>query len=148
LADQLPDDTPTWIAVAISVATTVAGLKAWGPLGRWLGRRFDQVQQARLSERADTIARLTAEIAAKNEEAKARVEENVQLRQELGEERELRVSFATDYAVLKRDVEHLTRTMAEDKRDCQREIRRLNGDIKRLQGEVTEMRSQQREPMP
>jgi hypothetical protein len=70
----------------------------------------------------------------------------VQLRQELGEERELRMSFASDYAVLKRDVEHLTRALAEDKRDCQREIRRLNGEVKRLNGEIAVIRGQRGEP--
>ena len=143
MAEQLPEDTPTWVVIAISVATAVAGLKVWGPMGRWIGRRLDQVQQARLVERADTIERLTSELSTAREEARTRVEELMQLRQELGEERELRMSFAQDYAVLKNDVAHLTRAMAEDKRDCQREIRRLNGDIKRLNGEVSELRSHQ-----
>jgi chromosome segregation ATPase len=148
VAEQLPDggDLPTWLTVAISVISTVLGWKAWKPFGRWLGRRFDAVQEARAIDRGDTVAVLRQELDAAREEMRAKVEENVQLRQELGEERELRMSFASDYAVLKRDVEHLTRALAEDKRDCQREIRRLNGEVKRLNGEIAVIRGQRGEP--
>lgn len=130
---RLPDDVPTWVTVLLSVVTALAGARGLQPVWRWLSRRVEAEQQARAAERGDTVARLTVELR----EAR---EENVQLRQELGEERELRMSFAADYAVYKDRVDQMSRTMAEDKLECQRAI-------KRLEREIRELRRAHREPL-
>lgn len=132
-----PDDVPTWLTIALSVLTTLAGAKGLQPAWRWLSKRFEADQQQRALERGDALARLNAELR----EAR---EENVQLRQELAEERELRMSFASDYAVHKERVEQMSKVMAEDKADCQRAVRRLNTEIRRLNSEIAELRHQQR----
>lgn len=133
MADQIPptDGMPTWLIVALSVLTSIGGWKALAPVGRWIGRQIDGIQQARLAERGDLIAQLTAELRTTREE-------NVQLRQELGEERELRMTFATDYAVTKAQVEMLAKTIAEDKTDCQRAIRALQQEIRTLKRQISE----------
>lgn len=122
---DLPDGLPTWLTVVISVITTVAGAKAWGPIGRWLGHRIDKAQQIRAAERGDMVARLTADLRSAREEA-------VGLRAELGEERELRMTFAADYAGMKERVAVLERVMAEDKKECQAAIRSLRAEIREL----------------
>lgn len=127
-----PDGVPTWLTAILSVLTTIAGARALGPLGRWIGKRLDVMQQTRASERGDAVARLISELHTSREE-------NVSLRQELGEERELRMAFAADYAVLTERLDNLTRIMAEDKKECQREIRTLRR-------EVAELRRAQRPP--
>lgn len=150
MADQLGggDGLPTWLVAILSVIGTLAGWSSWRPIGAWVGRRLDAAQREKSVERTDMIARLTTELTAAREETRSRVEENVQLRQELGEERELRMTFAQDYAVLKERIEGMSRVQAEDKRDCQREIRRLNGEIRRLNGEIAELRQRHQGPRP
>lgn len=126
MADNTPPDhLATVLTVAGSVVTTVVGLKAWGPLGRWLGRRIETAQQIRAAERGDVIARLTIDLHASREE-------NVALRQELGEERELRMSFVADYAALKAEVGILREAFAEEKRECQAAIKELKREIREL----------------
>lgn len=126
MADNTPPDhLSTLLTVAGSVVTTVVGLKAWGPLGRWLGKRIETAQQIRAAERGDVIARLTVDLHGAREE-------NVQLRQELGEERELRMSFVADYAALKAEVEMLRIAFAEEKKECQSAIRELKREIREL----------------
>lgn len=115
------------------LAASVAGWWGWKPVGAWLGKRLSSIQESRAVERGDTVALLTQQLRASREEA-------MQLRQELGEERELRMTFATDYAVLKERVEHLTKAIAEDKRDCHRAIRRLNQEIERMTNEIATLR--------
>lgn len=138
MAEQFPNDgVPTWLTVAASVITTLAGTKGLRPLWRWASRRIEADRQARSIERGDTVARLTTEL-------KQSREENVQLRQELGEERELRMAFAADHAVYKDRVDQMSKAMAEDKADCQRAIRRLNTEIRRLNTEIVELRQQER----
>lgn len=129
--DQIPsgDNTPTWLVMVLSVATTVVGWRVWKPIGGWLAQRFEADQQAKALERGDLVARLTRDVESARADRARAVEENMQLRQELGEERELRMAFASDYAVLKREVELLTQAMAEDKLECQRAIRRLEREI-------------------
>lgn len=133
MADQIPptDGMPTWLIVALSVLTSIGGWKALAPIGRWISRQVDGMQAARLSERGDLIAQLTAELRTAREE-------NVQLRQELGEERELRMTFATDYAVTKAQVEMLAKTIAEDKLDCQKAIRALQQEIRTLKRQISD----------
>lgn len=130
MADQItPDGVPTWLTAVLSVATTIAGAKALGPFGRWVGKRLDVMQQLRAADRADTITRLTAELRVSREE-------NVLLRQELGEERELRMTFAADYAVLQERVEGLSREMARDKQECDRAIAALRREVRDLRRQL------------
>jgi hypothetical protein len=131
MADQMPpsDGLPTWLIVALSVLTSIGGWKALAPIGRWFSRHIDARQQAQISERGDLITQLNAELRAAREE-------NVHLRQELGEERELRMTFATDYAVTKAQVEMLARTITEDKKDCQRAIRALQQEVRELKRQI------------
>lgn len=133
--DHFPEGTPTWLVALVSVVATVAGAQSLKPLWKWIGRRLDADQQRRALERGDAIATLNAELKKAREEAMA-------LRLELAEERELRMSFATDYAVLKERVETLTRVAAEDKLECDRAIRRLNGEVRRLNDRVIELSRQ------
>lgn len=132
---------PTWLTALLSIASTIGAWWAWRPIGTWIGRRIESDRQTKLAERREVIARMTVELTTTKEE-------NLDLRRELAEERELRMSFASDVAVLNERLEHLTRAMAEDKRDCQREIRRLNGEVRRLQTEVTELRRRHEESAP
>lgn len=125
MANVNPDDVPTWLTALLSVVMTLAGARGLRPVWRWLSRRIEADQQTKALERGDIVARLTAELRQSREE-------NVQLRQELGEERELRMTFATDFAVYKDRVELLTKVMAEDKVECQRAIRRLEREIDAL----------------
>lgn len=134
MADQIPgpDGWSPWLLAAGSMLTGILGWRAWQPIGKWVGRRIDAASHARALERGDLVARLTEDLTAARAEIKAKVEENVELRQELGEERELRMTFAADYAATKAQIEMLSQKILEDKRDCQREIRGLKGEIRRL----------------
>lgn len=128
MADLTPphwDNVPTWLTAVLSVLGTIGGWKALGPLAKWVGKRFDVMQQARATERGDFLTQTLTEL-------KAAREEMADIRQELGEERELRMAVVVENAELRRDVEHLTRAMADDKRDCQRAIRRLETQIAEL----------------
>lgn len=136
-----PDGVPTWLSVVLSVLTTVAGMKAWGPIGRWLDRRIETAHQIRAAERGDVIARLTVDL-------KASREENVELRRELAEERELRMSFAADYAGMKERVTLLERVMAEDKKECQAAIRSLRAEIRELKRQQSGDYPRPGEPLP
>lgn len=127
MADPFPstDHLPTWLTVALSVITTIAGWKGLGPVAKWAGRRLDLIQQARVAERADLVRQLTGEL-------KAAREEMVELRLAVGQERERRMALATDNATLTERVDGLTKAMADDKRDCQRAIRALQAEIREL----------------
>jgi DNA repair exonuclease SbcCD ATPase subunit len=127
MADWTPSggELPTWLTAVLSVITTVAGWKALGPVAKWAGKRLDIMQQTRANERGDFLTQTLTEL-------KSAREEMVGIRQELAEERELRMAVVVENAELRRDVEHLTRTIAEDKRDCQRAIRRLEEQIREL----------------
>lgn len=130
MADNTPPDIPTWAAILGTLVTAIAGFKAWGPVGRWIGRRIETAQQIRAAERGDVIANLRMDLATSREE-------NISLRHELGEERELRMSFTADYAALKAEVEWLKAALGEEKRDCRREILALKREI----GELKRQRS-------
>ena len=58
--------------------------------------------------------------------------ELLELRHDLGEERELRMRLSIDNAVLHRDVGHLTKQMSDDKRECQAAIRNLRAEVAEL----------------
>jgi uncharacterized protein YydD (DUF2326 family) len=136
VADLTPpgDSVPTWLTAVVSVVTAVASWRALGPVARWAGKRLDAMQQARTAERGDFLSKTITELQAAREEM-------VAIRQELAEERELRMAVVVENAELRRDVEHLTREMAADKRDHQQAIRRLEGQIRQL-------RQQHGEPRP
>lgn len=127
VADQLGggDNLPTWLVAILSVIGTVAGWSAWKPIGGWAGRRIEAAQQLRAAERGDLVSQLKTQL-------QATVTEMMELRQDLGEERELRMALAVDNAVLHERVEQLTKAMAEDKEECRREIRRLHIEINEL----------------
>lgn len=129
VADLTPPDpttAPTWVIAAGSVLTTVLGWQAWKPVGAWLARRLDIHQKAQLEERTNYMSRLITELSGARKELE-------ELRQDLGEERELRMALAVDVAVLTERNESMSKAMAEDKRDCQRAIRSLRDEITRLQ---------------
>ncbi len=128
MADQIPsgDGVPTWLAMLGSVVSTVVAWQAWKPLGAWLARRLDVSAQMSAAERGNYVAQLVTELKSAREEL-------AELRQDLGEEKELRMAVVVENAELRRDVDHLTRQIAEDKRDCQAAIRSLRQQIQRLQ---------------
>lgn len=133
MADHMPPDgVPTWAVAIISVISTIGGWKALSPLARWAGKRFDAIQLARAAERGDFLSQTLTELQSAREEM-------VEIRQDLGEEKELRMALAIDNAMLTERVEGLTKAMAEDKRDCQKAI-------KALQNEIRELRKQYGQP--
>ncbi len=127
MADHAPwgDGLPTWLTAALSVVGTVASWKALGPVGRWLGRHYDVFQHRRETDYADLVGQLKAQLAAT-------LKELVDLRLDLGSERELRMGLAIENAGLRRDVEYLTKQVADDKRECQAAIRGLRAEIAEL----------------
>lgn len=128
MADQFSggDGVPTWMVMLSSILGTVLTWKAWGPVGAWIAKRLDLNTQAHLAERTDYVARLVSELSAARDEL-------AELRQDLGEEKELRMAMAIENAVQAERIDALTRTMAEDKRECQAAIRALRAQIQRLQ---------------
>ena len=127
MAENIPggDGVPTWLTAALSVAGTAASWWAWKPVGSWLSRRLDIDRQAKSAERFDLVSQLKTQLTAT-------VAEMLQLRLDLGTERELRMAAAIENAGLRRDVEHLTKQIAEDKRECQAAIRGLRAEIAEL----------------
>jgi septal ring factor EnvC (AmiA/AmiB activator) len=128
VADQLQgsDGVPTWLAMLGSVISTILAWKAWQPLGAWLARRLEVSQQAQAAAQGNYVAQLVTELKA----ARA---EMAELRQDLGEEKEIRMAVVAENVGLRRDVDHLTRQIAEDKRECQAAIRSLRTQIQQLQ---------------
>lgn len=128
MADQIPspDSLPTWLVAALSVLTALAGQRWLTPLARWAGKRLDLVQQARVAERTDLVRQLTRELSSAREEM-------IELRLEVAQEREQRMKFAVENAMLTERVDGLTTKMAEDKAECQLAIRGLRAEIARLQ---------------
>ncbi len=117
---------PTWLAMFGSVISTILAWKAWQPLGAWLARRLELSQQATAAARGDYVAQLVAELRGARDEL-------AELRQDLGEEKELRMAVVVENAELRRDVDHLTKQIAEDKLECQKAIRALRQQIQQLQ---------------
>ena len=127
MAENFPggDGVPTWLTALLSVGGTLASWWAWRPIGHWVSKRLDIDRQTRTAERFDLVSQLKTQLTAT-------VAEMLQLRLDLGTERELRMAAAIENAGLRRDVEHLTKQIAEDKRECQVAIRGLRAEIAEL----------------
>lgn len=127
MAEQIPTspDTPAWLVAVLSIVSTVAAWKAWGPLGKWVGSRIDRADRHRAGERAGTISSLREQI----EQLRDELDET---RATLAEERELRSALAVENAELRRDVFHLQQQRVDDKRDCERAIRSLREELREL----------------
>lgn len=144
MADQLPgggDAVPTWLVAIVSVGTTIVGWRIWRPIGRWIAARLEADRQARAIERGDLVAQLQAQVAAAETRLSATREEMLELRQDLGEERELRMALAVENAVQKERIENLERSLSEEKDECRQAIARLEREIR-------EMRRPPRGPHP
>ncbi len=120
-----PTSAPTWVIAAGSILTTILGWQAWKPLGSWLARRLEIHQKTNAHERTTYMSQLIAELRSARDEL-------VELRADLGKERESRMELASEVARLTERNEMMEKIMADDKRDCQRAIRGLKDEIKRL----------------
>lgn len=131
MADNLApgDGVPSWLVAVLSVVSTVVGWRAWQPLGRWLSHRIEADRQIRAVERGDLVAQLKAQL-------QATATEMLDLRKDLGEERELRMALAVDNAVLAERVKQVEAKAIEDKEECRQEIRRLRTEIGELRRQL------------
>lgn len=120
------DNLPTWVVAMLAIVTTLGLNRAWAPLGKWIGRRLDVQAKVREAERATLIDRLSSDLKDIREEA-------VELRKDLGEERELRMALAMENAVLTERVDQIQAHRNEDKRECELAIRALRREIVALQ---------------
>lgn len=131
VASQLPggDDIPTWLTAVLSVASTLGAWWAWRPIGGWLGKRLEADRQARARERGDAVALLQTQLQATHAEM-------LELRQDLGEERELRMALAVENAVQRERIENLERSLGEEKEECRQAINRLRTEVRELRQQL------------
>lgn len=139
---DLPEGSPTWLVLLLTVIGTLAGSQGLKPLWGWIGKRLEADRQQRALERGDLVAQLQEQLRTAHESEQQRAEENVALRLELAQEREQRMTFARDCAVLSERIDNLTKAMAEDKRDCDAAIRRLTAETRRLNERIVELSRQ------
>ena len=129
MADITPpgDGIPAWLIALGGAVTSLAGWQVWKPIGRWVAKRLEVQQQLVVGERTNYMSQMIAELRVARDEM-------VELRKDLGEEKELRMALSVEIAVLTERNVTMTKLMADDKKECQAAIRGLRDQIKRLHG--------------